>query len=67
MMDSPVAVNEDDFVPEPMTDQRPTDDIAPLVPRLPADADPTADRRVPRADGGLAAPATGAPLVPDVS
>jgi hypothetical protein len=67
MIDSAVAVGEDDPVPEPMTDQRPTDDIAPLVPRLPADADPTADRRVPRADGGLAAPATEAPLVPDVS
>jgi hypothetical protein len=49
-----------------MTDQRPTDDTAPLVPRLPTDAATTA-RRVTKADGGLAAPGTDAPLVPDVS
>ncbi|MFC5971026.1 hypothetical protein ACFPYI_06730 [Halomarina salina] len=51
-----------------MTDQRrPTDDIDPLVPRLPTDATQETQARVPKADGGLPAPATDVPLVPDIS
>lgn len=50
-----------------MTDQRPTDAIVPLVPRLPTDAEPETRTRVPKADGGLPVPTTEVPLVPDVS
>ncbi|MFD1512808.1 hypothetical protein [Halomarina rubra] len=63
------VVSSEDGVPvhPTMTDQRrPTDDIAPLVPRLPTDTGSTLGRKVPKADGGLRAPVTDAPLVPDV-